>query len=359
MDTGFALAILAVILIAAVVVALGVAVVNFRTAIAAAFCNLCAALRPSFEGFTPERATTQTLNLLTAAMAIFAAVLIAWGVGAGVMRTAWLSQLFKNELGGGSAAYLRSLYLLPFEIVRAVGGVLAIGLAAGLVGAIVGFIFGIPSQVSASATPPAEAGGTVPARGADPRQAANAWRLSTNLTQVSDWLTKVIIGVSLVEAKAALIELLNDAHAAAGYLFDYRHGSPAVLAAVMIGCAVFGFLYAYLYTELIISRLIVAVDRGLQPGLAAAALTLKNMATITEALVPRISRSARAAEVSEQPAADEVKAALQYIGISFADMLRAGATPDEIRSWARAKALLNDYQAAAQGYIRLLGMQQP
>jgi hypothetical protein len=330
------------------------------------------ALQPSFEGFNVERATTQTLNLLITAMLVFGAVIIAWAIGAGVMRAAWLyaaeHQGFKTDLGANCGSlvscdtwrgWLFFSFVFLFEIARAVGGVLVIGFAAGLAGAIIGFIFGIPSQISAVPAPPAAAGGVVPARGADQRQAANAWRLSTNLTQISAWLTTAIIGVLLVEAKGALDKFFDFAKSAASWLFEIRHGSPAVLAAVMLGCAVFGFLYAYLYADLIISRLIVAVDRGLQPGLEAAAVTLQGMTTITEALVPRISRSSRAPEVSEEAKPEEVKAALQYIGIAFSDISRAGVTPDEIRSWARAKALLNDYRSAAQGYIHLLGLNQP
>ena len=148
-------------------------------------------------------------------------------------------------------------------MVRAVGGVLLICSAAGLAGALLGFIFGIPRPISAPQAPPAAAGGAAPPPGVDHRQAAKAWELSTNLTQISDWLTKIVVGVSLVEAKNVLAEFQTISVTAADWLFGMRHGSPALIAAVIVGGAVFGFLFAYLYTELIISRLIAAVASGL------------------------------------------------------------------------------------------------
>ena len=321
--------------------------------------DLCSALIPNFDSFSAERATTQTLKLLTAAMLGYTAVIVAWAIGAGAMRTAWLYTIVSK---GAPAANpwavtfnLSFIFLLLLQVLRAIGGALAIGMAAGLVGTIVGFIFGIPSQGGSGAAPaPAATGGAAPAHPAQPA-GTGAWRLSSNLAQISTWLTSAIIGVSLVEAKNALGTVLDLAKGAAGWLFESRHGSPAVLAAVIIGSAVFGFLYAYLYAELIVSRMIIAVDRGLQ-GLETATDTLKNMAAITEALAPRISRSARTPEVSDTLSPAEVEAALRYIGISFADISRPGVAPDTIRSWARAKAVLNDYRSAAQGYVLLLGM---
>ena len=58
------------------------------------------ALHPNFVGFEADRATTQTLDMLIAAMLIFAAVTVLWATGAGVMRTAWL---YSSQPGGASS----------------------------------------------------------------------------------------------------------------------------------------------------------------------------------------------------------------------------------------------------------------
>jgi hypothetical protein len=161
--------------------------------------------------------------------------------------------------------------------------------------------------------------------------------------------------VSLVEAKNAWTEFQSLFVAAAGWLFDMRHGSPALIGSVMVGGSVFGFLFAYLYAELIVSRLIATIDRGLGEPSLEAQLTLQRI-PLKEGLVPRISRSANAPEPTDQPTPEEVHAALQYNAIRFEDLIaRPDVTFDEVLSWSRAKAILNDYRAAAQGYIYLLG----
>ena len=58
-----------------------------------------------------------------------------------------------------------------------------IGSSAFLIGGLVGFLFGIPRTVQSST----------------PSTGATQYQGNTNLEQVSDWLTKIIVGVSLVE----------------------------------------------------------------------------------------------------------------------------------------------------------------
>ena len=326
------------------------------------------ALHPNFVGFSTDRATTQTLSLLVAAMLIFGAVAVLWAAGAGAMRTAWLYGTQPDEVAKGLKdpwilttdiskwqAWLVFAGFLTFQVARAIGGVLLISMAAGLVGAMLGFIFGIPRPISAAEAPPAEAGGAAPPPRVSRQQANKAWQLSTNLTQVSDWLTKVIVGVSLVEAKNAWTAFQSVFVAAAGWLFDMRHGSPALIGSVIVGGSVFGFLFAYLYAALIVSRLIAAIDRDLGEPSPEAELTLQQI-PLKEGLVPRISRSAYAPEPTDQPTSEEVRAALQYNAIRFEDLIaRPDVAFDDVLSWSRAKAILNDYRAAAQGYIYLLG----
>ena len=71
-------------------------------------------------------------------------------------------------------------------IVFACGGLLA--LASLLTGAFIGFIFGIPKTVTAAA--------------ASSNQAVETYQGNTNLEQISDWLTKILIGVGLVQLNA-------------------------------------------------------------------------------------------------------------------------------------------------------------
>jgi hypothetical protein len=74
-----------------------------------------------------------------------------------------------------------------------------VGLAALLVGCLVGFLFGIPRVVSDPSNqqpPPPDPAGRQAA--AASKEAAR-YRPSTNLDEVSDWLTKLLLGAGLVQ----------------------------------------------------------------------------------------------------------------------------------------------------------------
>jgi hypothetical protein len=328
------------------------------------------ALFPDFTAFNSGRGTTQTFRMLVMAMLVFAAVLVVWAVGAGIMRTAWLYAARPDGVANGLSGEACNAadcgtwgFLLLFsalQVFRAAGGVLLICLASGLAGAFLGFLFGLPRPMTAAETPPAAVRGAGTPPTVDRRQATRAWELSTNLTQISDWLTKIIVGVSLVEAKSSWNEIQILSAGAADWLFEMRHGSPVLIPAVMTGGAVFGFLFAYLYTELIIALLIAGADRGLGEPSSPAKATLQRIQSFREELVPRISRSARLPEAAPSANREEVAAALQYNTIQYDDLIsRPDVSREDLLNWSRAKAVLNDYRAAAQGYTHLLGMQEP
>ena len=89
---------------------------------------------------------------------------------------------------------------------------------------------------------------------------------STNLTEISDWLTKIIVGVGLVEAKAIFERLSWLSQSLGGMLFDGAVGSQMVIPSVIIAGALVGFLYAYLFTQLVIAGLVARTDAALSVG---------------------------------------------------------------------------------------------
>ena len=102
------------------------------------------------------------------------------------------------------------------------------------------------------------------------------------------------------------------------------------------------------------ARLIAAADAGLNvvPDPAKTQPLQDGIESIREALVPRISRSSRPTETTDQPTLPEINAALQYRSVQLDDL----TDRRDVLNWSRAKAILNDYQPAAKGYVRLLGM---
>ena len=122
---------------------------------------------------------------------------------------------------------------------------LAIGtLTAGaslMVGALLGFLFGIPRTLQGERPPDVlerSSGGSAP-----------EYRVNTNLEQISDWLTKILVGVGLVQL-GAIIDALGNL---ADYI-DRSLGNPGGGAAFALGVVIYfavgGFLIAYLWTRL-------------------------------------------------------------------------------------------------------------
>ncbi len=117
----------------------------------------------------------------------------------------------------------------------AFGTALAVAAASTFVGGIVGFLFGIPLTNQKDAQNSGES-------------ANGSLKANTGLEQVSDWLTKIIVGVGLVQLGHALPALGRLAKS----LKDPLGGtasSPAFGLALAIYFAVLGFLFLYLWSR--------------------------------------------------------------------------------------------------------------
>ena len=122
--------------------------------------------------------------------------------------------------------------------------------AALLVGAFLGFLFGYPQRSSA-------AQGTA-------RASAAFFELNTNLAQVSDWLTKILIGIGLVEL-GGLVDRLSDVGSALGSQLGKSEATEAFATGLVIYFLVAGFLLAYLWTALRFARMLEVARRALEP----------------------------------------------------------------------------------------------
>jgi hypothetical protein len=109
--------------------------------------------------------------------------------------------------------------------------VLAVTSALGI-GALVGFLFGIPRAL-ATEQPEGRLG----------------FEQNTNLEQVSDWLTKIIVGVGLVEAKG-LSGHLSVLSIAAAKAWGWDGNVQAVVAGcLLVASALLGFMGTYIWTR--------------------------------------------------------------------------------------------------------------
>lgn len=114
------------------------------------------------------------------------------------------------------------------------GTALALSAAAFLAGGILGFLFGIPHTVQGSTSSTGEV----------------QYQGNTNLEQVSDWLTKIIIGVGLVQigrALPALSKLASNLKAPLGG----QASSAAFGLGTAISYALLGFFFVYLWSRVV------------------------------------------------------------------------------------------------------------
>jgi hypothetical protein len=102
--------------------------------------------------------------------------------------------------------------------------------ASAAAGALIGFLFGIPRALTVKAD-------------AD----SSGFTDNTNLEQISDWLTKIIVGVSLVQARDLADGFSEISRlAAAGWGWD---GGAVFAGCILLASALVGFLTSYIWTR--------------------------------------------------------------------------------------------------------------
>ncbi|HEY5373464.1 MAG TPA: hypothetical protein VIK01_07240 [Polyangiaceae bacterium] len=119
-----------------------------------------------------------------------------------------------------------------------------LALASTCIGVLLGFLFGIP-RVNDGATPNGSS--------------APSLKVNTNIEQISDWLTKILVGLTLTNLGnlpklfAQLAAYLS-AHGMSG------SGSDALIVSVSVFFLVDGFLFGYLATRLYLTGAFLAAD---------------------------------------------------------------------------------------------------
>lgn len=127
--------------------------------------------------------------------------------------------------------------------------------AATVSGGMIGFLFGIPKtlQQENPDNPPA----TDQARAQAARYGVN-----TNLEQISDWLTKILVGVGLTQLSSVPEALQKYADFVTPGLGEFGGGEPYAVA-VLIFYLVCGFLISYLWTRIYLAGALREADVSL------------------------------------------------------------------------------------------------
>jgi hypothetical protein len=127
--------------------------------------------------------------------------------------------------------------------------------AALLIGGIVGFLFGIPKALQQEGT-----------------RAGVSYQGNTSLEQISDWLTKILVGVGLTQITALPGALQRYADYASIGLGSFPSSGIFSLA-LLIYFLVCGFLISYLWTRVYLPRELVQSDLAAQLTQVASELT--------------------------------------------------------------------------------------
>jgi hypothetical protein len=165
-------------------------------------------------------------------------------------------------------------------VLRLVGvGVMASS-AAWLLGGLVGFLFGLPRTVErvatttfGSVTPDFATPSAAPEAAVTPSQtsatraerrvAPALMRTNTNLEEISDWLTKILVGLGLVQLGAFVTRLDHSGAALASGLGNGTGAKPFALGLLIYGL-IDGFLFGYLWTRTVASLRLKGAEEALQ-----------------------------------------------------------------------------------------------
>jgi tetratricopeptide (TPR) repeat protein len=218
------------------------------------------------------------------------------------------------------------------------GVLFGLTVAGAVVGGLLGFLFGIPRLLQANnGVPPnasaAPRAGSVPAAPtpatATSSPSSRAFAGNSNLEEISDWLTKIIVGVSLVQAGTIYTKVLE----LAKWFKDaipQSQGADIMFVLVLISALIGGFLFLYLETRTRVMWLFTNTEAAITPE------RILDEPAIRTALQMPIGVRARTTALSSD---DEELLDVPY------EVLHSG---DQFAAWGSAQARAGNYQAASQ-----------
>lgn len=140
-----------------------------------------------------------------------------------------------------------------YELLPRLGGLCLFGTAAMLTGALLGLIFGVPKSSRRNSAPPALIA-------ADGTQMTLPYNGNSNLEEISDWLTKMIVGIALINWKG-IGDALISIRAELENSLDSR--LSGLLAMGLIGAYFgLGFTLGYVWSRVFLPRLLSNAERS-------------------------------------------------------------------------------------------------
>jgi tetratricopeptide (TPR) repeat protein len=183
--------------------------------------------------FTSSSNTTEEKNTTGDNLRKTLAGLTLWTVG----NMLWIVVYAVSRVDTGSS-HVNNMGI----ILGVIGYAALLGVAALAVGALLGFLFGIPRTIQSEDKSTDEY-----------RQVVN-----TNLEQISDWLTKILVGVGLTQLNNLPLKIW----ALADKLKSGLNDNQAITTCVILNFLVCGFFAGYLLTRLFLAAAFNTADRN-------------------------------------------------------------------------------------------------
>lgn len=197
------------------------------------------------------------------------------------------------------------------------------------IGSLVGFLFGIPRVLQAeslnlNAPPGGQAGGA----------STYSLKVNTNLEQISDWLTKIFVGLGLVQLQRVPDHLRRASEFIA---WGLAPDSKFFAGGLILYFSVLGFLGFYLLTRLYIAGALLRAERDF------GSVDPKDKQTLDGA-------PTTAAGSQREPTTEVKQAALRVASRSLGEL----SSPADAAAWAKAQLSLQNYDKAIEGYDKLV-----
>jgi hypothetical protein len=178
-------------------------------------------------------------------------------------------------------------------------------------GNLIGFLFAIPKN-SPSSQPPTSPN---PATGANMSGVPYTPLINNNLIEISDWLTKIIVGLGLVQLTKIPTYMQGLATNLAMGMYPPNKGYEDLMArsyALIVGYFILGFLFAYLVMRLYLSGEMIKADMQNYSGLAdkinAMGAKVDNLESGQSVLNQRVNQDPARAEALAPNTNEEVEA---------------------------------------------------
>lgn len=230
------------------------------------------------------------------------------------------------------------------DFIAIFGVLIGVMIAFVVLGGFLGFLFGIPRLLSHAGSQTSLSGANADAKRETPvksdseRAARRFFSSNTNLEEISDWITKIIVGLSLVQAGTIFEKIKKAAAVFKASALPDTAGADIVFVLIVVAASITGFLLFYMETRtritLMFGDLEVAAD---EVGRVAEAKDVKAI------LNAPIAATLGTEDGSVKPVAPgPIEQDKKILEAKYEDL----KTADDLAAWASAQARANNFEAA-------------